>query len=301
MSHGAPRGPLTWVATPPPGGGPPHVAAPLRPYTGPPAYPAPPRWGFPQLTWRRPTSVPGTHPAGSGAERVAADAKSASSVLVLAAIAILLAAIGEIWRYVLLVRSRSEQLPPGTLITSDVWVTTASVLAIVLAVIGALLVLVWLYRARRVAAELSGAGPARPDWQVLLGLLPVINLFVPFSVLAELEHAALRRPADARPKPSRPLLYWWAAWGLSSLLFTTALLWPLRGTSMQDLADGVLLHAVLDLVSTAAAVLTALVVRRISALLGSVRPQGARYERVVRVAGVPDSRLRSPRPAGAPR
>jgi hypothetical protein len=271
------------------------------PYSGPPAYPAPPRWGFPQLTWRWPTSVPGTGHGGEGsAEQLAANARSAASVLLLAAIATLLAAFGEFWRYVLLVRSRTEQLTAGTLITSDVWVNTAAVLGIIVSITGAVLVLVWLYRARQVAAEVSGLDPARPDWQVLLGLLPGINLFVPFSVLAELEHAALRRPAQARPKPSRLLLYWWAAWTGGAVLFVVALLWPLRGTSMQALADGVVLHAVLDLVGVATAVLTALMVRRISALLVSIRPGSARFERVVRVHGAPAAG-RAARPEGASR
>ena len=41
-------------------------------------------------------------------------------------------------------------------------------------------------------------------------LVPGLNLSLPGSLLAEIEHSALGRPADRRPRPSRLLLVWWA-------------------------------------------------------------------------------------------
>ena len=63
------------------------------------------------------------------------------------------------------------------------------------------------------------------------------------------------------------MLLWWGTWVFASaLLFVITVLWSFRD-STQALADGVLLHAVADLLVAAVAVLTALVVRRITTLL----------------------------------
>lgn len=303
MTRPANSDPPPWVASPPSGASPRRRNAEPAPYLGPPSYPAPPRWGFPQLSWRWPTSVPGTGSAEpGGVQRVGHAARGAMSVLLLAAIAAGLAAFGEGWRYVLLLRSRTEQLTAGILTTSDVWVDTAAVLAIVVSLVAAALVLVWLFRARTAAADASGTDPARPDWQVLVGLLvPGLNLVLPFSVLAELEHAAARAAAGTRPRPSRLLLCWEAAWSLGAVLFVAALLWRLREETTQTLADGVVLHALADLVAAGVAVLTALLVRRISILLGTGHTGRARFERVVRVAGSPEPATRRRRPSDARR
>ncbi|MGH4024066.1 MAG: hypothetical protein ACRDRV_05720, partial [Pseudonocardiaceae bacterium] len=45
-----------------------EIRVPPQAYTGPPSYPAPPRWGFPLLGWRRP--MPLTTPVVSAAERM---------------------------------------------------------------------------------------------------------------------------------------------------------------------------------------------------------------------------------------
>jgi uncharacterized protein DUF4328 len=163
------------------------------------------------------------------------------------------------------------------------------------------LALWWLIQARGASADLGGQEPARPDWQVLVFLaIPGLNLVVPGSVLAELEHAVLRRPVADRPKPGRLIIWWWVTWALSGLLFTATLLWRFR-SSVQAQADGVLLNAATYLSAAAVAVLTALVVRALTALLAPIDPATVRLMRVIKIDGAPDPPLRPGRPAGAAR
>jgi hypothetical protein len=213
----------------------------------------------------------------------------------------LAAAFGEGWRYVLLLASRYGALSSAVVSFSDALVITVGVVSVVAALLSGVLTVLWLRRAREAAALAAGFGSPRPDWQVVVGLLiPGVNLVMPGSVLAELEHAVLGQPADVRPSPSRLVLLWWAAWGASVLLFVLTVLWSLRG-GVQAMADGVVLHGLNDLAAAALAVLTGLVVRRVTALLGPVDPTGVRLSRVVRVEGAPPPPLRPSRPAGAVR
>src|SRR5437870_3252916 len=179
---------VQWVASPPPG-----AAARVQhrrrlPYLGPPSYAGTPRWGFPALAWRWPTSVPGTRtrpPVSVDQVRVVAR-NTVAALWVLAAVAVF-AAAGEIWRYVLLVDSRDGALPRNTVDASDALVITGALLSITFSIVGAGLTIWWLLLARRVGAEVAGHEPARPSWQVLLCLvIPGVNLVVPGSTLAEL-------------------------------------------------------------------------------------------------------------------
>ncbi|HEX5404565.1 MAG TPA: DUF4328 domain-containing protein, partial [Pseudonocardiaceae bacterium] len=282
---------VTWVATPPSGWwSPPGQSArpPAQvPYYGPPAYPGVPRWGFPQLAWREPTSVPGT-PARppQSVRRVVKHARVAVSLLWAVAIAAFLAAGGEIWRYVLLVLGRSESLPDDVVAASDALVNTSALLAAAAGVIALILVLRWLLGIRQVAATMAGHRSARPDWQVLVGVLvPGLNLFVTGSVLAELEHTALSDPG-ARPRPSRLVLAWWAVWVVSEVLAVTTALLNLR-PSVQARADSVLWYAATDLVAVAVAVLTLLVIGALTGLVAPTTVRGPNRMRVVRVEGAP--------------
>jgi hypothetical protein len=289
-------GPNRWEATPPPGR--PPFLPPRREqrYYGPPAYRSTPRWGFPALAWRWPTSVPGTNTrAPVTMERVRATAAAAVVTLWLLAAAVVFAAGGEVWRYVLLVRSKNGALSKTTVDTSDALVVTGAILAITIGVIALGATVWWVFLARSAAADLAGQDPARPDWQVLMYLfIPGVNLVVPFSVLAELEHAVSRRPVGVRPRPHRLLLWWWGAWVLSALLFAGTLLWRLRN-NVQAQADGVLLNVATYLAAAAVAVLTVLVVRRLTTLLAPVNPTHMRLMRVISVAGAPDPPLRPAR------
>jgi hypothetical protein len=119
----------------------------------------------------------------------------------------------------------------------------------------------------RAAAERSGTSPSRSSRMLVAGwLVPGLNLAVPGAVLAEIEHAALGLPADRRPRPSAELLVWWALWGASVVLAAVTALWSLR-SGTQALADGVVLHAWVDVLAVATALLTRRVVIRLTWLL----------------------------------
>jgi len=292
----------TWVATPPPGpGAPPARPIPRRVrYVGPPAYPAVPRWGFPRLGWRTPTVVPGTaaRPPYTP-EKMTSFGRRAVTVLWMVAISAFLAAGGEIWRYVLLLLGRSEALPGDVVATSDALVNTGAALAAVTGLLSLVLVPRWLLAAREVATELTGDRPARPDWQVLLGvLLPVLNLFVAGAVLAELEHTALGLTGRDRPRPSRLVLVWWLAWAAGEVLAIVTLLLGLRA-DVSSRANGVLWYAVTDLVAVAVVVLTVAVVNALTSVLAPTTI-GA-WQQVVSVDGAPAPPLRPTRPIGAVR
>ncbi len=293
---------LRWVATPPPGAWPRRRAVVHERYTGPPSYPVPPRWGFPNLVWRRPTAVPGT---ASGEirpiDRLPVLSQSVVGVLGAFATLATVAAGAEIWRYVLLLQSRESALNTSVVAFSDAFVVTAGLLTSILALLPAVLTVWWVLVARLAAADAVGDDPPRPVWQVLVGLLvPVANLPLSLSVAGELEHAVLRRARDERPKPSRPVLYWWAAWVVNWILLGFTVAWRFRD-GVQAMADSVILGALTDLSAAALAVLTAVLVRRFSALLMPIPVKSLRALRVLKVEGAPDPELRPARPAGAAR
>lgn len=259
---------LRWVAELPPSARPTPPAPRRGPYFGPPRYTVPPRWGFPALPWPTANEPRRTTPAVA--------VRTLGSVLIptlwaTAAVAVV-AAGAEGWRYTLLLASRTEALPAGVVAASDALVSSAGLIAPVLTVLAGLLVVAWTARAMQAAADGAGVRPARSTRAVVLGwLVPGLNLTVPGSVLAEIEHAALGRPPGTRPCPSRLLLTWWVLWVGGVLLATLVALWSLRD-GVQALADGVVLHALLDLLAATTAAVTAVVVARLTRLLAPVRP-----------------------------
>jgi hypothetical protein len=252
---------LVWVAEPPAGPLPPLPRRRL-PYSGPPRYRFPPRWGFPASAWEAPT------PSRADPVWTARSAAAMAGPLLWAtAVIALLAAGAEGWRYALLLASRDGALGAGVVAASDAFVNSAGTLAPAVGLLSGGLVLLWCVRAVHAAAEVAGVRPARSTRAVLLGwLVPGLNLAVPGSVLAEIEHSALLLPAERRPRPSRLLLAWWAAWVVGGVLSVVVLAWSLR-TGVQARADGVVLHAVLDLLAAVTAVLTALLITRFTRLL----------------------------------
>ncbi|SDH44931.1 protein of unknown function [Lentzea fradiae] len=293
---------VDWVATPPPGAYPqPSPRSQRLRYGGPPNYPVPPRWGFPLLAWRWPTAVPGTVEQADSVDGVRRLGKTAQNALWLLGIVAVWAALSEVWRYVLVAMSRFGALSAGVVNTSDAFVVSASAITITGCVLSLVLVLLWVHRARNVAAPIVGYGPSRSDRDALIGLfVPGVNLVVPGSVLAELEHAVARRPATERPTPSKLLRWWWGLWAASAVLFVVQVLWSFRD-STQALADGILLHAFSDFVLAALAIVTALVVRRITTLLLPVDAASVRLMRVVEVKDAPEPPLRAVRSSGSPR
>ncbi len=207
----------------------------------------------------------------------------------------LLTAGGEIWRYVLLLKSRTGALSSRLVGTSDAVVSIAGILTLAFTVLAAMIALWWLHLARHAAADLADQQVSRPDWQVVLYLLiPGVNLAMAGVILTELEHQVLRHPATDRPRPSKQLAIWWAVWVAAGLLFAVTIAWRFRD-SVQAHADSVLLSAATDLSAAAVAVLTAVLIRRLSTLLAPIDPTSVRYLRVIRVEGAPEPPLRASR------
>ncbi|HEY2762897.1 MAG TPA: DUF4328 domain-containing protein [Pseudonocardiaceae bacterium] len=279
------------MATPPPAALNPHPLEPhpLNPlpgrsgYTGPPSYRTPPRWGFPLLVWRRSTLlVPG---AVNAAERMRALAATAVPLLWLTAALVLITAGAEAWRYGLLLDSRTDAVSAWPLHISDALVITGGVISLLAAVLAGLVTVGWLVRACAAAAEAAGVRPPRPAWQLVAGVLvPGVNILLPGAMLAELEHAALGRNPDRRPRPSPLVAVWWAVWAFGLMLGALTMLWGLRH-GVQAHADGVLLHLLTDLVAGVVAITTIVVVRRLTALLGPPTSRGIRRMVVVRIGG----------------
>jgi hypothetical protein len=241
------------------------------------------------VVWRWPTAVPGTSTATPVAsQRLLLIARNA--VAVLWALAGLAAVAGgaEVWRYVLLVLSRDTALDPAVVGASDALVLSFSLLTFVMSVFAFAVSLWWLFVARTAAADEAGQRPPRRSWEVLLGVLvPGLNLAMAGSILAELEHAATRQPANRRPKPSRLVLGWWAAWIGNGVLLALTVLWRLR-SGVQAQVDAVFLAALTDLSAVALALLTAEVIRRFTQLLAPMEERLVRPLRVVEVKGAPE-------------
>ncbi len=269
---------VDWVATPPAAAPTPRPARPRPPYTGPPRYAVPQRGGLPVGPWRRDPGPVAPDPV----QRAGTAAGTAVPLLYASAAVSLVAAAAEGWRYSLLLASRSDALDATTVSLSDALVVAAGAVGLVGTVLTGLLVVLWSVRASAAAAAVAGVRPARRTREIVLGwLVPVVNLAVPGAVLAEIEHAALDRPVALRPRPSRLLVVWWALWIACVLLAVLVALWSLR-TGVQALADGVVLHAVLDVLAAVTAVVTARVVTHLTRLLGPARTD--RRELLVRLA-----------------
>lgn len=260
---------LQWVAEPPPSARPVVPPRPVGRYTGPPRYASPPRWGFPARPWRPPDQDAPDRPAARVG--VAALAVMLVPLLWASAVVAVVAAGAEAWRYVLLLASRGGALSAGAVAASDALVGSAGVIAPTLALLAGLLLVPWTVRAARAAADAAGVRFSRSPRAIVLGwVLPGLNLSVPGSVLAEIEHAALGRPAGERPRPSRLLVVWWVLWAGSVVFAAVVLAWSFR-EGVQARADGVVLHALLDLLAAVTAGVTAVVVARLTRLVGPVR------------------------------
>lgn len=277
---------LRWVAEPPPGATPPQPAPVPTRYTGPPRYHLLPRWGFPIGPWKPQEKAPASPDPLFGARSLVG---SLVPLLWATTAVALLAAGAEVWRYVLLLASRDGALSAEAVAASDALVASAGTVAPILTLVVGVLMVLWTVRAAQAAADRAKVRPSRSTRAIVLGwLVPGINLSVPGSVLAEIEHGALGLPADRRPHPSRMLLVWWALWVVSVVLTVVVLLWSLRD-GVQARADGVVLHAVLDLLAAVTAGVTARLVLKLTRLLAPAAPR--RRELVLRL---------NPPPAAAP-
>ena len=192
------------------------------------------------------------------------------------------------------IQAAIDALPAGQLRLSDALVVTGGVVAALACGLAALVSLLWVLRAYAAAAELAGVRPSRSPAVVVAGwLVPVANLLIPGSTLAEIEHAALGRPAARRPTPSVLLMAWWASWVAGVLLAWLTIAWSFQD-STQAQADGVLLHAAADVVAAVVAILTAIVVRSLTRLL---QPVDTEHIRRMQLLAVRPATASAPAPA----
>ena len=261
-----------WVAKPPFR---PAAPKPANRDLGPtPRYLSTPSWGLPRSLWQSSTvpKPPTAH------ERMSAHASTARPLLIGAVTALALAALAELWRYLLLLRSRTELLPARTVRISDSLVVTAGVLAPVVVGVAVLTCLLWLIRARQVAAAALGRRAPRSTRALVLGVVvPGWNLVMPGVLLTELERdikAELERDINAELErdtnttgPSRLLRAWWLGWVVSVALAAGVWLLRLRHT-VQAQADGVALAALSDLVAAGTVVLMLVLIVRYTEALG---------------------------------
>lgn len=281
---------VEWVATPPGGLRPRRRPRPTGRYTGPPSYPGVPRWGFPLLGWRWPLALP-TRPQIDPVQRVSWLSAMAWSALWLMAAVSGLAAVGEAWRYVLLLMSRGSALSKVALDLSDTLVVTAGVLSWLLGVTSVVFAVLWLLWARKASARRLEVSPRRPEWQVVAGVLvPGANLVMPGTALAELEHGVLATAGDrrleSRPRPSRLVGAWWIAWAVSLVLGSVTFLWSFRD-GVQAMADGVVLHFWTDVAAVVCALLTMRVINYITTLIVPPDPTLLSRHRVLGVKDAP--------------
>jgi len=290
-----------WVAKPPP-----RAASRSRGRRelGPtPRYFSTPRWGLPLVSWAPAMTLK----PPTARERMVAHANTARPLLIGAAAILVLAALAELWRYALLLRSRTELLPARTVAISDSAVITAGVLAPLAVAVALVTCTLWLIRARQAAAERIGRREPRSTRSIALAVVvPVWNLVMPGVLLTELERdvsTELERDVSTEPErdvstelerdvsteetngPSRLLRTWWVSWVVSAVLAAGVWLWRLRGT-VQAQADGVLLAALSDLVAAGTVVLTLVLVQRWTEAVAGVR-MSRRSRRRRWVASVP--------------
>lgn len=277
---------IRWVATPPDAFRPRERVAARPRYAGPPRYRDVPRWSlWPWAAPVRPGAPDGPMaPAATPApeEGLRASAGLLRRLAVTTVILAVIAAASEGWRYALLLASRTAALTAEPLAWSDALVTLSGLLTPVAALATGVVFLQWLLRARDLAAGISGTRPARSRAALVVGaLVPPLTLVVPGAALTEIEHAASGRPADERPRPSRTVATFWAAWAASVVLGLVAVV-P-GGDSTQALADGVVLHGMVDLVAAVTAVAAVRVTAHLTDLLApALRTTGRSW--VVRVA-----------------
>jgi Domain of unknown function (DUF4328) len=126
----------------------------------------------------------------------------------------------------------------------------------------AVVFLVWLWRARRNAEDLSPDGHRLGrGWTIGGWLVPVVSFWFPLRIVEDIWHAS--RPADV-VAPSAPVRRWWFMW----IATTVAAIWlrfASRGEpSIGKLAEIAIVNTVTTVLQCAAGALVFLVIRQIT-------------------------------------
>jgi hypothetical protein len=134
--------------------------------------------------------------------------------------------------------------------------------------------LVWLYRARDNAERMSSMRHRRSrTWLTLAWLVPIVNFWFPYQIVADIRAASLRGEENSPDTPPslNLLSWWWALYLLNS--FGVLFVFAFTSATPETVADvatdarnSLLLQLVLIPAGIVAAVLAVRVVRGISAL-----------------------------------
>ncbi|WP_353649941.1 DUF4328 domain-containing protein [Nakamurella sp. A5-74] len=247
-----------WAAHPPPAAPGPRRRV-YPPAGATPRYPVIPRWGFPASIWVRDRArTSDVRPMPLTGLRVGAIACVVTAVLAL------VAGGAELWRFLLVLRGRTEVLDAGVVRASDLLVVIAGWALLVVGLATAVGVAATLVSAHPAAHQFAGATPPRRPFGLWLPLfVPGWNVWGAGRIVVETEAmVGGRLSPDGRPRSAAVSRWWWASFVLSEVLVVATLLRSL-GRSDQALADAIELRIALDLVAALLAVVTAVLFRRI--------------------------------------
>ncbi|OBC14741.1 hypothetical protein A5784_29470 [Mycobacterium sp. 852013-50091_SCH5140682] len=193
-----------WVALRP--GAPPRRRIRRGPLGPTPRYPVIPRWGLQQQF--------DVAAEEDGREREAPAPATVRTMLVVTMVALGVAAFAHVLRYGLMLINRSVLLHPLIADAAVAFGVVASLVALVILVITAVILIKWLIARRAEAyAERGQPDPRSAAEMWLMSLIPGVNvLFTPVYVL---ELATL----EARlSRLRRPVVVWWIIWALSAIV-----------------------------------------------------------------------------------
>lgn len=211
------------------------------------------------ITWR-PGTVPVADSAGSAVRRPLW--RVAIVLTWFTAIALSVQSVGEIWRYGLMLRGRTEVLPAGPVRFNDSLVEVTGWTTLVLAVATAVALVPLVVALHDQAARLAGSAPSRSGAAVVARLvIPGWNLYGAGQILAEVDATLVGRYEKDKAKAGVLVRVWALAWLVDGVL----VLWTLGrafGRGPQAIADTVELHAATAVAAAVVAVLTALLAQR---------------------------------------
>lgn len=196
----------------------------------------------------------------------------------LTALACLVAAGAELWRYTLMLRGRTWVLSGAQVRADDALLAWSAGLALLLATVTAGWAIPNLIALHRGSAVRNGAAPSRTGAAIASRLVvPGWNVYGAGQILAEidgelavLDGAAPAGPDRRRrqpppesevPRPSALIVVWWGCWGLNAVLVVITLV-SAFWRSLQAMANTVEWHIAVDLAATAVAALFAVVLVR---------------------------------------
>ena len=209
-------------------------------------------------------------------------------VAAVTAVAAMVAAGAEIWRFGLMLAGRTLVLSGAVVRASDVLVAISALAVGVLALVTALLAIPTLVRTHAAAARRIGRAPSRRPRDIVLRLVvPGWNVYGAGQIVTEIDRTLDQLRVAAQDEESEivariPMsqkgarrgaahastltIGWWISWIVSAGLIATALLRGLGG-SLQAIADTVELHIAVDLVAAVVAGLGAVIAFRFARLL----------------------------------